>query len=356
MSLPDGLLESLREGCKDYNEWNTFLEENKNVKQLVEKWYVWLSSIPETVDEKFVIPKLPFSESEMDYLNSTFIHSLHSVEDTLPIRHTWRIACIKGCLNIVEWLFTKYQDILDNRGVNSNIFMLTAIKGHTCILKYLVENNLVTLENRTINTSLYYACKEGYLDTAKWIFETYRLGNLSTDWVRKIFLTTCEENHLNVSRWLYSVFHTRVWTDKRLFSNVCRLGLLEMAQWLYQTFEFNTRINLILGACRSGQFEVVQWLVNDVFENRLDKQMLTKIFITSCYHNQIDIAKWITSKYVYIFSFNVDNLFIKACALGHYKIVKWLYDMFECTRLVEAYNIAQKNKQYDIMNLLYNKL
>lgn len=209
-------------------EVNDLLESDNNLKLLVQKWNRWKEQIQ---DKSLIIP-LPFTEIEINYLNSPIIDDLVAIirEGCLSPNDAFSDTCYNGYFEVAKWLITIFPNISLNDWEFSGI------------------------------------CSKGYLEIAKWLITIFPNIN-----VRELddtaFRIACDRGHLKVAQWLKSSFpdinHRAV--DDYAFRTACENGHLEVAQWLKTTFpDINHRAGddyAFKLACKRGHREVVQWLI-----------------------------------------------------------------------------------------------
>ena len=90
-----------------------------------------------------------------------------------------------------------------------------------------------------------YACKNGHLDIAQWLYKIKHTSDISD--LNELFRIACYNGHLNVAQWLYLIKPTiDISADEQYaFHRACINGHLALAQWLqtlipyglYYTFE-----------------------------------------------------------------------------------------------------------------------
>jgi hypothetical protein len=110
-------------------------------------------------------------------------------------------------------------------------------------------------------------------------------------------------------------------------------------------------------------------IIKELYKNgSLSKEKLKSTnniyFYFSCKYGHLELCKWIhqicnlTKKEV-IYD---DNIFLCACKYGQLKVCEWLYETFILSKkdITVDYNIVLawvvKNKHYDIIDFLFNKV
>lgn len=183
-----GFIYELYQSCNNNSEFKQQLKTNPKISRLLDKWKEWLQlcyqTISDSIDTKqlvfanitvkaFKVPKLPFTDEELNYLNSRFLDGMKRIELSSPPVKT----------NI-------YFPIVDQQ-------------------KY----------NVLVNSPAYYfymACKYGYLEIAKWLTSVWvDIKSMDTFKLYQPFLLACINGRIEVAKWLreeYPKIHLGVYT------------------------------------------------------------------------------------------------------------------------------------------------
>lgn len=91
----DGLFEAMRE------EYGKDFENEEKIRELANKWTQWKADL--VWEQNMTIPKLPFNETELEYLNSRVLDGLKVLEG-VELQRTLIYACRYGLLEAIQWL------------------------------------------------------------------------------------------------------------------------------------------------------------------------------------------------------------------------------------------------------------
>lgn len=204
----DGLiqiyLEALREGE----------EKDDTIEDLIDRWIKWKNQAQDNF-----LTFLPFSEDELNYLNSRLLDGLayafnsvvcahyRTSESSLPFDLVGKTVCEHGYLETCRWLYLDFRPHPNWMYDYNTPFRLACANGHLEIAK-LLQRNLFNINVHAENEFAFrYACINGHLETAKWLLKHFPTINyrILNDWA---FCIACWNGHLDVAKWLFE------WTQK----------------------------------------------------------------------------------------------------------------------------------------------
>ena len=160
---------------------------------------------------------------------------------------TFETAVKDGCLSIIEFIISLNPNICDRRGFYDYNFRVACGKGHLDIVEYLYTKLY-------IKSTLYYgfleSCNTGHLDIAQWLLPMAKpqLGCCGSEFhkeyalyieVNQLFKDVCAKGHLEIAKWLYEIFDDidLLFFNGECFKYACTHAnasrkFLEMAEWL----------------------------------------------------------------------------------------------------------------------------
>lgn len=222
----DGLipayLESLTEGE----------EPDATIEDLIDRWEKWKKRQLEVKDD--ILTYLPFSEDEIEYLNSRILDGLmyafqtsnrspriefgthlpeihyvsYSMGDTpakgIHFNDMTRVVCESGYLETCRWLYTNLRVHPDWYYIYNIPFELACANGHLKIAQWMCRN-LPNINVHADNEYAFrYACINGHLETAKWLLEHFPTINyrILDDWA---FCVSSWNGHIEVVKWLFDL-------------------------------------------------------------------------------------------------------------------------------------------------------
>lgn len=254
---------------------------------------------------------------------------------------------------------------------------------------YIYANITMTFNYRYRQDNFLKACRNGYLQVAKYLFKKYRNNiNIHTDneyafrsacenghielvkWLLSLqnihgkinihiddeyaFRLACENGHIELVKFLYSVDNTInvCACEEYAFRYSCIKGHLEVAKWIYSlanpgygyyryfwqqppldTKRFKNKVEIhacddyaFYWSCRLGYLEVAKWIYSlDHGINIYENSH--KALRWSCQYGQIEVVKWIYSLYQKT-DIRIKNIgFYESCTNGHLEIAKWFYSL-----------------------------
>lgn len=312
--IPDGLLSTIYKSCKDDDEWQKYLSSDPYISKLKTKWDEWVACVlDDNRYEKIIIriiskqkciymlQDLPFTQDEINYLNSRLIDGLYkglstglstgfpasreTTEDEDRFISTFDCACNHGYLETVEWLYN-IRPSIHTKPYDSQ-FINVCANGHLCIVEWMDKQGFLpdktheiwSSDHRyciygrtnTIQLALADACINGHLDIAEWIYNKYtvrmsQISSKNTSLVNIVFRYVCENGHLDMAKWMLKTqpIEIREISMDKPFRKQCMYGNLQMCKWLQDTFKIvllPSHIKyLISRAHKEKQTDIEEWL------------------------------------------------------------------------------------------------
>jgi hypothetical protein len=209
-----------------------------------------------------------------------------------------------------------------------------------------------------------WACKDGHLHVAEWIFQVSKEKKQSIHiWtIEDIFCWACEYGRLHVAQWLLLIKPELNISVKNEygFRFACRGGYLNMAQWLLQVSkekgkEIDISANVeeaFCWTCMNGHLEVAQWLLLISKERGRDIDISAKnedAFRYACFLRHLHVAQWLLQVSGQDINISAENeeAFRTACKYGHLDVAQWLHSLKPNLYVIE-YDENGKIKSYRI--------
>lgn len=170
--------------------WDEICQANPDIPIYVAKWDRWLAECKETR----MIEELPFTDKELEYLNSPLLDGLKELHD-LDVVDAYECA---STYLVITWISSTFREV-ERRASRVSLM-----------------NNL---------------CREGHLETLKMFHETYPRVHLT----REGFIEACRSGKYEVVKWLYETFDCSFgyWL-LQAFGQACSRGELELAKMLLE--------------------------------------------------------------------------------------------------------------------------
>lgn len=192
----------------------------------------------------------------------------------------FHLMCKKGYLTVIKWLVHTFnltnRDIIRLQGAwcrgDNFFYAIICENGHTELLQYMLENfNLSpykdTLSRNEIFEDMFYpACRNGRLNTAKWLVERFNLIE--------------GENKI---------------VEDCLFENICYRGRLYILKWLSEAFILNENIikkswyKILNNTYKNGESDVIRWLIITYYSSN----NMSSIFRLACKYDDYYTVKWL---------------------------------------------------------------
>jgi len=235
--------------------------------------------------------------------------------------------CHNDNLDAAKWLFLKKPDI-------HKAIMIACEFGYLELVKWIYSmNNLVLNDCYTNGMLLIGSCGNGHIEVAKWLMIEMNLlmhpSNLDV-----AFRMSCINGHVVVAQWLVSVRPLINITskDNYAFKGACERGCLNVAQWLFgiiPDIPIDVVAYSIKAACENGHLCVAQWIVSvcpDVCSySHANSRAIEYAFRVACECGCLEIAQWLLEMHPDIAISSCDNYaFENACYNGHLNVVVWM--------------------------------
>jgi len=242
-----------------------------------------------------------FETAQNEY--NKYIVFKEALEDIITTRKLWSkkelMELSKYDLNnpVLEWLMimeTREDKEIKEKSLSKIIdIFFDSIKFDSIIQYYIIDFNNQTKFN--------WACKNGHLKAAQWLylnsqsiptsaFYVYEIDKININYFYDLpFKRACENGHLEVAQWIYSIGIVEFpFIFEYVFRLACENGHLEVAQWLYslRNDKVNIRFEYLFGiVCEKGYLEVAQWLYS---LGGIEKEIIYSISNPIC-------IKWLNS-------------------------------------------------------------
>lgn len=214
---------------------------------------------------------------------------------------------------------------------HSTFYMMCSRNFHRLVKWYCMINPNDKID--VYQTGLYYACINGHLRVAKWLYKHYpRMNTHAND--DFIIRTCCANGQEDVVTWLST--HTYGLTrweakDNEAMRLACYNGHIGMARFLCYLANCREAIGeksfrIFRNCCKHGQMEILRWMYYDI--GWIDiHAMEDDAFRKACRYGHFEIAKWLYSFGGVDIHCMQDFAFRYACTNGHFEIAKWLYSL-----------------------------
>ena len=170
-------------------------------------------------------------------------------------------------LNIITISF-KYKNAIIHMDTNTNPLFIEFINNHFNDIDKIKDFYEMNKNNINISANNYYiftgACEMGYLLVVKWLIDI--IPNLEPNIIHIGFDFACINGHLNLAQWLYKIypFINISEHNEQIFRFTCEFGHLDVAKWLMYV---KPSINVCAHdntsfkyACLNGHLHVAKWL------------------------------------------------------------------------------------------------
>ena len=197
------------------------------------------------------------------------------------------------------------------------------------LLEFKKESENIPISELS-NTLICTACEYDKLDILEWLVSLKQWYiKISSDQdsykYESLFCYCCRNGYLSAAKHLYQNIGVDIHEkDEEGFSLTCYGNHLQLAKWLYSLggIDINNNSNYPLkSAVNNGHYEMVKWLMS---LPDIDTLQYDKIVSETCGGNLDIIKLFDLSGNINITSFSI--VFAKACTLGKFEIMKWLYD------------------------------
>ena len=231
----------------------------------------------------------------------------------------------------------------------SNVFpflpiVLACFKGHTDIVKLLLDNNCHVIDNNGFSPALYCACKGGYVDVVDLLLRNKcNINQCLTRTNKSLLIVACDRNQEAVAKMLLSYEACDVnitdCDNRNALHYACENGQADVVKLLlsYEACDVNItdcdNRNALHYACKNGQADVVKLLLSyeacDV--NSIDHYKRNALHY-ACENGQADVVELLLRRHCNV---NLNDRWMKtplfiACESGHVDIVKMLINQDNC--------------------------
>jgi hypothetical protein len=162
----------------------------------------------------------------------------------------------KGHLEILKWLYSKYNNIL----TNDRVCECAAFNGYLNVIKWARENNFPWDESTCDS-----AVMGGHLDCFIWVVENGCLFD------RSIMHRAARNGHLNILEWMCDIGNFELLLDENIYLMASGRGFLNVMIWAKQQHGCSlsdSKLNdCMQEAKRCNQMHVFEWLKNNFNKN-----------------------------------------------------------------------------------------
>jgi len=164
--------------------------------------------------------------------------------------------------------FLSPEDLIKIAQISSYLAEIVSLSRNLRMKIFLFQQGMWEKEHFE---QLQWACKDGHLETLRWLHSTFNLTGEDARVGNSYALQmACQYGHLEICQWLHSTFNL-TGEDARAGNNsallwACGNGHLETLRWLHSTFNLTrddarARDNSALRwACNNGHLKICQWL------------------------------------------------------------------------------------------------
>lgn len=297
-------------------EWADLIKTDSKIRNIIEKLNQWYNSV-NLVTEVVVTP-LPFSDEELNYLDSKFLDHLKDLEGTSLVEDDYsgypflNQASARGYLDILQWALPSFMD---------------------------------KFEHKHSRDLLQYACYHGHLPVVKWIVSQF--PTVDTYWP---FGDASYQGHLEILKFLEGKFPDME-VGRFPLDSACRGGFLENVEWLYSHPKFRKNVrDAFHSACICGQLEIARWLYEKESEaiNNSLRHNYTGDFADICCSQKLNVAKWFVT-----LPFEIDVRVLSeefpriCCRSTTLDTIKWILDNYEVNLRYHKYECIRKSLSWE---------
>lgn len=254
------------------------------------------------------------------------------------IKHAMRFAAKKGELDIVCYLFERFetgQDEVDASTIFSKILMdVAATDGHLAVLEWLHERSSLGCTTNAMDG----AAANGYLFVVEWMHQ-----NRSEGCTSNAMDAAAAANHLEIVQWLH---HNRSeGCTHKAIDVAATHGHLNMVQWLHKNRLEGCTKKAMEGAARNGHLEMIRWL----HENQ-KVGWTPKALNLAARHGRLGVVEWFHENRSGDFtSTTMDH----AARNGHLPIIRFLHSNRKEGCSTDAMKKAAARGHFDTFKWLY---
>jgi len=191
-----------------------------------------------------------------------WLYSLEEFDKINHINQVFIVICKNGKLKMAQWIYSLGIINIENYELKRNVFLLVLIEKQYEILNWLISIGYETDNNDVIILVL---SRDGHHEQLEWFLNLgvenpkFR-GNISYE-NNFPFRWACKNGHLKNAKFLYEF-------SKKGYSEEERGQIIDIYSRNNEAFRF---------ACQEGHFEIVEWLYNLYITSR---EILPKVLIS----------------------------------------------------------------------------
>lgn len=271
--------------------------------------------------------------------------------------------------NETLWVACKNGTIQDEPSLHNSIHLpvksmsmlqIVCKNGHLNSAKWLVERGVyIDASNFQWETSFNLACKFGHLHVAKWLHANGANIHFADRRNKTPLFNACMLGHLEIAQWLVSVgadIHVANYKGETPLYIACFYNRLHVAEWLLTlglsvrerySIELNSDVTLMYAASLNGNLNLAKWVHakggGDDMHLRTTCNGNTALHI-ACAYNNLEVAQWLVAHGADISVRNrwSNTPLMEASRHNRLKIVKWLWwlnppEFSKKTSLTEAF-------------------
>jgi hypothetical protein len=235
-------------------------------------------------------------ENELNVINNTIINK------------SFDLALSNNYINILIWIYEKYPQLINTVDAFEN----ACLKGHLNISEWLLNDLNVGINNIGFEN----ACACGRLNVIKLIYFNKLNSQLTDDQLTNGAHSACKYGHIIVFRWIYIIAPF-----------ICTSSKMEICFTI---------------ACLCGNLQIAKWIINIVNPDLDDWLFDGYVFQIACLNNHLNVVKWLITICSHSIN-QINNTFQLVCGAGHYEIASLLYKVYLYIDLFDNDHASFKN-------------